>query len=114
MFEFFLKDDIAQTPQVTKGIQKGWILNEIGLCLMNLGRLRDAVLFNKKGAELAQTENNFGNASMSYQNLVELHAHPARWRQAPKLPVRRLTLPAKRRTSKAYLIHQCCWLELCS
>jgi hypothetical protein len=45
MSEFFPNNDLSQEPQVSSPRGKSWILNEVGLCLMNLGRLSDAAPF---------------------------------------------------------------------
>jgi tetratricopeptide (TPR) repeat protein len=74
MLEFFPSGDTSQEPQVSDAGDKRWILNEIGLCLMNLGRLREAVSFYKRAAKAVADAQDWHNASSGYQNLAELHA----------------------------------------
>ncbi|MBU0513793.1 MAG: serine protease, partial [Proteobacteria bacterium] len=42
MLEFFPGSDPSQEPLVTDPLDKGWLLNEVGLCLMALGSLDEA------------------------------------------------------------------------
>mgnify|MGYP000061450576 CR=1 FL=1 len=46
---FFPNGDASQAPQASDPKHKSWILNEVGLCLMNLGRLREAAPFYERG-----------------------------------------------------------------
>jgi len=75
MFEFFPNGDTSQDPQMSKPFSKRWILNEIGLCLMYLGRLSEAPPFQRQGAERAVAEQDWHNASLGYINLAELYAY---------------------------------------
>jgi tetratricopeptide (TPR) repeat protein len=53
-----------------------WILNEVGLCLMSLGRLRDAVPFYERVAKLDQElADDWHNASVTVRNLADLRLH---------------------------------------
>jgi tetratricopeptide (TPR) repeat protein len=73
-FEFFPNRDMTQEPLVSKSDRKRWILATIGLCLMSLGRLREAVPFYERFVKLATEAQDWHNASITYQNLAELHA----------------------------------------
>jgi tetratricopeptide (TPR) repeat protein len=75
LFEFFPNRDTSQEPQVKDSGDKRWILNEIGLCLMSLGRLRDAVPFYERSNKIALDMQDWHNASLTYQNLAQLYAH---------------------------------------
>ena len=75
MQEFFPQGDTAQDPQVSQPSIKAFILNEIALCLMNLGRLREAPPFYERQNDIQLSESDWGNASGGYQNLAELYAH---------------------------------------
>ncbi len=73
--EFFPNGDIAKESLVTDSNAKRFTLNEIGLCLMNLGRLREAVPFYERSTKIALDMQDWSNANLTYQNLAELHAH---------------------------------------
>jgi tetratricopeptide (TPR) repeat protein len=70
--EFFPQGD---TSQVSKPSDKAFILNEIALCLMSLGRLREAPPFYERGTKIDLAQSDWYNASMCYQNLAELYAY---------------------------------------
>ncbi len=73
MQEFFPDQDIKREPQVSKASEKGFICNEVGLCLMNLGRLAEAVPLYESSIKAAVEFGSWGNASISYKNLSELY-----------------------------------------
>lgn len=73
--DFFPEGDTTQTPQVSGLATQSWILNEIGLCLMNLGRLAEAPPFYERGVEADIEAEDWHNASVSYQNLASLYAY---------------------------------------
>ena len=101
MQEFFPNSDTSQEPQVSKASDKSWILNEVGLCLMSLGRLSEAVPFYERANAMScLTQKNGDNASVGYQNLAELHAFWASWRPAPRPPSKRWGWLGGRRTSR--------------
>jgi len=73
MLEFFPSSDISQEPQVSKPNDKSWILNEIGLCLMSMGRLREAVpLFERKNELYEKTGTGYRNLANLYVALGAL------------------------------------------
>jgi hypothetical protein len=51
MHQFFPGGDTSQEPQVSKASDKSWILNAVGLRLMSLGRLGEAVPFYERTVE---------------------------------------------------------------
>jgi tetratricopeptide (TPR) repeat protein len=72
--EFFPQGDTSQEPQVSQSSDKAFILNAIALCLMSLGRLREAPRFYKRSSKnLAQSD--WGYASVGYISLAELYAY---------------------------------------
>lgn len=75
MQEFFPNRNFSQEPQVDKASGKSWILNTVGVCLMSLGRLSEAVPFYERGNAMDATLEDWSNASIGYRNLAELHAH---------------------------------------
>jgi tetratricopeptide (TPR) repeat protein len=74
MVEFFPNGNTSQEPQVGKPQAKRFILNEIGLCLMSLGHLREALLFYERGNAISAKVGEWYGASRGYNNLAELHA----------------------------------------
>lgn len=73
--EFFPNSDTGQLPAVDDVHQQSWILNEVGLCLTHLGRLREAEPFYKRALDLALDKRNWYNASIAGQNLTHLYYH---------------------------------------
>lgn len=71
--EFFPNGDTKQAPEVADQQQQSWILNEIGLCLTELGRLREAEPFYKRALDQALDERHWHNASIVSQNLAHLY-----------------------------------------
>lgn len=74
MQDFFPEGDMAQTPQVSHPNNQCWIFNAIGLCLMNLGRLEEALPFYERALQMETHAEDWSNASIDYQNLAELYA----------------------------------------
>lgn len=65
---FFPNDDMSKDSLLSNTNDKRWILNQIGWCLMSLGRLREAVPFYERKNEL------YEKTSTGYRNLANLHA----------------------------------------
>jgi tetratricopeptide (TPR) repeat protein len=72
---FFLQGDTSQDPWVSQPITKGFILNEIALCLTSLGRLREAPSFYERSSKIYLSQSNWSYASVGYQNLARLYAY---------------------------------------
>ena len=75
LLEFFAGGDTSQEPQVSDPRNRSWVLNEVGLCLMSLGRLGEAGPFYERKTAIQLDMEDWRNASIGYQNLAELHAH---------------------------------------
>lgn len=75
LLEFFLGADTSLEPQVSNLSDKGVILNEIGLCLMNLGRLSEALPFYLRTLAVLRAMRGWTEASRVRVNLAELRAH---------------------------------------
>ena len=73
--EFFPGGDTSQEPQVSDPKDKSWILNEVGLCLVSLGRLGEAAPFYERHNAIKLELEDWHNASVGYRNLAELHAY---------------------------------------
>ncbi len=79
MREFFPDGDTSQDPQVSSLSDKSWILNEVGLCLMCLGRLSEAAAFYERAIDLTlDDKDEWRNNSSSYANLAELYVNLGR------------------------------------
>jgi tetratricopeptide (TPR) repeat protein len=75
MLESFPNGDTSQDPQVSDPHAKCFILNEIGLCLMSLGRLGEAPPFYERAVAGLIVAEDWHNASTGYRNLANLYAH---------------------------------------
>ncbi len=73
MQEFFQNSNITKEIQISESNYKRFILNEIGLCLMNLGRLRESVSFYERANVIQLAQQDWHNASLTYQNLADVH-----------------------------------------
>ncbi len=89
--EFFPDGDTSHEPQVSDPKGKGWILNRVGFCLMNLGRLSETVPFYERG-KMVFDMRDWKNASISYQNLAERHAHLGRLAESAQAAAEALKL----------------------
>ncbi|MCB8980267.1 MAG: trypsin-like peptidase domain-containing protein [Ardenticatenaceae bacterium] len=99
LFGFFRDGNTSQEPQVSKANIKSWILNEVGLCLMNLGRLATAVPFYERAVKLYAEQKDWSNASAGYQNLADLNANLGRLAASATAAEEALTL-ARRAENK--------------
>ncbi|MEI6332844.1 MAG: hypothetical protein WCP16_26665, partial [Pseudanabaena sp. ELA645] len=75
MQDFFPKGDTSQEPKVSKPSDKAFILNDIAICLMSLGRLNEAPPFYERSSKIYLAKSNWGNASGGYQSLAGLYAY---------------------------------------
>jgi tetratricopeptide (TPR) repeat protein len=82
MLEFFASEDASADLKVTSLEDKALVLNEAGLCLMNLGRLAEAVPFLQRSSEIAGETDDWKNASVAYRNLAELLSHRGALRES--------------------------------
>lgn len=71
--QFFPTGDTSQDPLVSKPADKSTILNEVGLCLMSLGRLDEADSFYRRSNQIARQIEEWESANVSDQNLTELY-----------------------------------------
>lgn len=75
MLKLFPDGDTTQEPLESDPRGKRWMLNEVGLCLMNLGRLGEAPSFFERKNAVALGMGDWVNASIGYQSLALLRAH---------------------------------------
>jgi tetratricopeptide (TPR) repeat protein len=74
MLEFFPGRGTSQEPQASDPHNRSFILNEVGFCLMSLGRLGEAAhLYERKNA-IALSMEDWHDASRGYERLADLHA----------------------------------------
>jgi hypothetical protein len=100
VFEFFPDGDASQESLVSKPSDKRWSLNEVGLCMMSLGRLGEAVSFYECGNAMDAELEDWRNASRGYHTWQTCTPTWARWPKAPRPPPRRWPWPVARRTSR--------------
>lgn len=74
MKAFFPNNDWTQNPLVISQGEQAWILNHVGLCLMMLGRLKEASQFYERSNQIRIRQEDWRNASIGYQNLTTLYA----------------------------------------
>ena len=74
MLQFFPGGDPTLMPTGNEA-EKSYTLNEVGYCLMSLGRLSEAMPFYERSNAMDATLEDWHNASNGYQNLADLHAH---------------------------------------
>jgi tetratricopeptide (TPR) repeat protein len=74
MLEFFPNNDVRKEPQVIRPSDKSWIINSVGMCLMTLGRLSEAIPVYERANVMDAERQDWHNASITYQNLARLHA----------------------------------------
>jgi tetratricopeptide (TPR) repeat protein len=72
--EFFLEGDLSSEPQVSRSSDKSWILNEVGICLMSLGRLSEANQFFERKIKMQIEIEDWSNAGRGYQNLADMYS----------------------------------------
>lgn len=75
MREFFPGGDISQEPLVSSLHDKGRIMNQVGVCLMNTGRGNLADQFIERSLAIALESRDWANASIVYQNLSDLYCY---------------------------------------
>ena len=73
MHSFFPKGDTSQDPPISDPHDKSWILNEVGLSLMSLGYMSEALPFYQRAIKLYLSIEELSNASSCYRNLAELY-----------------------------------------
>jgi tetratricopeptide (TPR) repeat protein len=74
MLEFFPGGDASREPQVSDPSNRRFFLNAVGFCLMNLGRLGEAVPIYQRGNAMDLSMEDWHNASIGLENLAGLQA----------------------------------------
>jgi tetratricopeptide (TPR) repeat protein len=82
MLEFLPNGDISKDPLVSDLNRKEWILNELGLALMNLSRLRDSMRVYERSLTMALERGELYNVSIVYQNIAELYSQQGSFRDS--------------------------------
>jgi len=75
MIEFFPFSDVSRDPLVSQPSSQSGILNELGICLMHLGRLNEVEQFYKRSLCIDLSYQDLGNAVIKRENLTELYIH---------------------------------------
>jgi len=71
LMEFFTDQDLLGTVKINDEHVKGILLGWIGHILNSIGRFSDAFDFNVRAAKAMESQKDWLNASMTYQNLAE-------------------------------------------
>ena len=101
ILEFFPNNDLTKEPQVDNLGGKYWIINEIGYCLLSLGRLQDAVPFYERAAKRCSEAQDWENGSVVYFGLADLHNSLGAFDDGAKATQQALNL-SRRAKSKKY------------
>lgn len=75
LVEFFPEEDTSKEPMVCDPCHKHLINYEVGVCLMTIGRLREAEAFYINALNIALEMNDNSKASADYRLLAELNIH---------------------------------------
>jgi tetratricopeptide (TPR) repeat protein len=73
--EFFPDQDVSREPLVGDLLYRYFVLHEIGLSLMNVGRLREAPPFFRRAIEFAVRIPSWENVSTAYENIAGLYGY---------------------------------------
>ena len=73
LLEFFEGYDTSKEPMVSNPVIKGSILNDLGICLMSLGRLNEAKPFYERSLALFRSVGELRDISTATNNLSLLH-----------------------------------------
>lgn len=71
--DFFQESDTSKDPEVNDHGNKWWIINSMGLCKLNTGRLEKAKTFYDRAISMALESKNYQNAAISSRQNAELH-----------------------------------------
>src|SRR5262249_53061287 len=69
---FFPGGDLSQDPLVSQEEDKSFLLNRVGTCLGNLGRLAEATRFYERSIAGTLAQQDWHNASIDYRNLAAM------------------------------------------
>ncbi|MGB8657433.1 MAG: tetratricopeptide repeat protein [Candidatus Zixiibacteriota bacterium] len=108
---FFPIGELSQLPLVSRKSYKSWLLNEAGLSLLNTGRPKEAEYLFCASVQMDIAEKDWRNASIRYQNLVDLQFRTGEIKKGLESAKRSLEMAEKASSnedsiiSKAYLGH---------
>jgi tetratricopeptide (TPR) repeat protein len=71
--DFFPNGDLSQEPLVSGDEVQGFLLNRVGVCLANLGRLAEATGFYERSIVRVLAKEDWHNASIDYRNLTAIY-----------------------------------------
>jgi tetratricopeptide (TPR) repeat protein len=106
---FFPEGDLSQMPLVSEKSDQGWLLNEAGMSLKNIGRPKEAEEPFLTGVQMAIEDKHWKNASAGYQNLADLQFRTGELESGLESAKKALDVAEKAKsdeeiiTSKAYL-----------
>lgn len=98
LLDFFPNKNISEEPLVRTPSSKSGILNEVGLCLLKLGRLSFEVEnLYKRSLEIDLNYRDFSNAIIKYENLAEFYIYQGQLRSSKKVISEALALSLRQR-----------------
>lgn len=83
--QFFPNGDFNQDPPVTGVKRQRFLINRLGVCRMNLGRLDDALPLLEKAIRIAEEDNLLQEQLHSSENVVEVSTYRGQFRRANKI-----------------------------
>ncbi len=75
MLEFFPQGDFSKEPLINDIRDKAYLIRSLGLCLMTVGRLQQALPIYERSRKKSLDAEDFFNAGKTCQLLSELHIH---------------------------------------
>lgn len=100
LLQFFPFENAAQEIQIRDLGTRVWALNQLGYCLMCLGRLHEAEIFFNRAAESSIEGQVWSYASGIYTNLADLYIHLGKLDKSIEASGQAHELSRKKRISK--------------
>ncbi|MFZ3167105.1 MAG: trypsin-like peptidase domain-containing protein [Candidatus Methanoperedens sp.] len=75
MLEFFPNSDFSKEPLIINSQDKAYLIRSLGLCLMTVGRLQQALFMYEKSCGISLETEDLFNAGKTSQLLSELYIH---------------------------------------
>jgi tetratricopeptide (TPR) repeat protein len=115
MQDFFPGGNPSRDPLVSAPISKGWILNEVGLCLAYIGQGKLAAGFCARALDKYLGSEDLTNGSGIYQNLSEIYIYSGELARSLKASGEALELARRAKTTgyeRNSLAYQACAFHL--
>lgn len=102
VMEFFPNQDTEKDPQLEDASQRRFVLNDVGFCLMSLGRLSEVAPFYQRANKInLDITKDWKNAGVGFRNLAELYSHLGMLREAATAAEEALAMAKKAKDARA-------------